>query len=264
MAYKKLKLWFDEDLAKLLADKIARIEESFNSEEFIKNVKTRVIDLELKDRIHVISEELYNQLPKNYSKSLSILNQVLGPENDEETGMFKKYYWIMPIAKYVENHGLNDFNISMKFIEEITKRNTGEYTIRPFIEAYPIKTMAIMSEWSTNKNKHIRRLASEGCRPRLPWAKKLNIFIKDPIPIISILNTLKDDKSKYVQKSIANCINDIFKDNKQIAVKIIEDWKQSKPTKECKWIIKHSLRNLLKHNDPWAKEIIKEINSFKV
>lgn len=155
----------------------------------------------------------------------------------------------MPIAKYVEKYGLNDFETSMHLIEEITKRNTGEYAIRPFIEANPEKTMEQMLEWSKNSNKHIRRLASESGRPRLPWATKLNLFIKDPAPLLPILNNLKDDKSKYVQKSVANCINDILKDNKEIGIQLIESWKVENMSKERTWIIKHALRNLIKKGE---------------
>ncbi len=115
-----------------------------------------------------------------------------------------------------------------------------------------------MKLWSKDKNKHVRRLASEGVRPRLPWATKLDQFIENPKPILPILNNLKDDHSKYVQKSVANCINDILKDNSEIGKALIDKW-NVKPTKERKWIIKHALRNLLKANNKWALKVIKEL-----
>jgi len=257
MAYKKLKLWFDKELAEMLADKLLVHISTFNKTSFVKAIDKKTAKLELKDRIEVIADELRNHLTDNYKENSSILTQILGPENEEETGMFTNFYWIMPIAKYVEKYGINDFDTSMELIEEITKRNTGEYTIRPFIEAYPQKTMLKMVEWSTNSNKHIRRLSCEGGRPRLPWATKLDIFIKDPLPLLPILNNLKDDQSKYVQKSVANCLNDILKDNKVIAVQLIEEWKIENMSKERKWIIKHALRNLLKNGDVWAIDIVK-------
>jgi len=162
----------------------------------------------------------------------------------------------MPIAKYIEKYGLDDYKLSIKAIEEITKRNTGEYTIRPYIERYPKKTMAVLQRWSKNKNKHVRRLSSEGPRPRLPWASKLDIFIDDPSPLLPILDNLKDDSSKYVQKSVANCINDILKDNTEIAKSLIEAWMSAEPTKERMWIVKHALRNLIKKEDAWAIGIL--------
>jgi len=185
-----------------------------------------------------------------------LLEQILGEENEKETGMFTEGYWLMPIAKFVEKYGLDDFNVSMKAIEEITKRNTGEYTIRPFIEKYPKRTMKKMLRWSKNKNKHVRRLASEGCRPKLPWASKLQLFVDDPNPILPILENLKDDNSKYVQKSVANNLNDILKDNYPIAINMIKKWANDNPTLERKWIIKHALRNQLKKKNTVAISIM--------
>ena len=169
--------------------------------------------------------------------------------------MFTNFYWLMPMAVYMEKYGLDYFDLSMKAIEEVTKRNTSEYAIRPFLEKYPKEGLQQMKAWSKDKNFHIRRLACEGVRPRLPWASKLDSFIQNPKPILPILNTLKDDPSKYVQKSVANCINDIIKDNREVAEALIEKW-QKGATKERKWIIKHSLRKLLKADDAWAKSMI--------
>lgn len=258
MAFKKLKYWFDKDLAIMLAGKIKPIQPGFDTKNFIKTVDKKVKDLELKDRVEVIADELNVQLNTSYKDSIATLLQILGPENEEETGMFTNFYWIMPIAKLVEKYGLNDFRTSIKAIEAITKRNTGEYAIRPFIEKYPEKTLKVMVKWSTSKNKHIRRLASEGVRPRLPWAQKLQQFIDDPLPIVPILNNLKDDSSKYVQKSVANCINDILKDNFDTGKSIIGNFSK-KPGKERKWIIKHALRNFIKKEDTWALEITNKL-----
>lgn len=257
MAYKKLKYWFDKDLAELLSEKIFSIESNFMRNRFIQNIDTKVRKLELKDRVEVIADELYKELGEDYRVGISILMKILGPENEKETGMFTEFYWIMPIAKYIEKYGLNNFKESMNAIEEITKRNTGEYSIRPFIEKSFDKTMQQIMKWSKDENKHVRRLSSEGVRPRLPWAKKLDIIIQDPKPIIPILNNLKDDKSKYVQKSVANCINDILKDHYNIGKEIVEYWNEKEIGKERKWIIKHALRNLLKSDNEWAIRMIK-------
>tara|TARA_R110000868_G_scaffold259361_6_gene517364 strand:+ start:11683 stop:12459 length:777 start_codon:yes stop_codon:yes gene_type:complete len=256
MAFKQLKLWFDKELAILLSDKILSIEPEFDSKSFIKKVDEGVGALELKDRVELIADELNLTLGKAYPENLAILSQILGPENHEETGMFSNFYWIMPFAKYVEKYGLNEFELSMMAIKEITKRNTGEYAIRPYIEKYPEQTLAQMMEWSKDTNFHVRRLASEGGRPRLPWASKLDMFITDPTPLLPILENLKDDTSKYVQKSVANCINDILKDNPETGKKLINGW-ATKPSKECEWIIKHALRNLIKKSDLWALKIMK-------
>ncbi|MGB0878994.1 MAG: DNA alkylation repair protein [Polaribacter sp.] len=258
MAFKKLKYWFDVELAKLLSDKILAVYPTFKATDFCKKIAQQVDELELKDRVEVFADAFHHFLEEEYTANISILMTILGPENEKETGMFKEFYWVMPIAKYVEKYGLDNFTISIKAIEEITKRNTGEYTIRPFLEKFPNKTIQQMLVWSKDKNKHVRRLASEGVRPRLPWAKKLQSFIENPKSIIPILENLKDDDSNYVQKSVANCLNDILKDNEDFGKKRIEKWIEN-PTKQRKWIVMHAIRNFRKKEAIWALRIVKNL-----
>ncbi|MEM8886746.1 MAG: DNA alkylation repair protein [Bacteroidota bacterium] len=260
MAYKQLKLWFDEELADMLSDKILEIDPTFAKASFIQNISDQISALELKDRIEVFADELEKQLGNGYEANIKILMQILGPENEKEVDMFKRFYWIMPIAKYVEKYGLDHFDLSMEAISEITRRNTGEYCIRPYLEKYPAKTLGIMEKWAEADNFHLRRLASEGGRPKLPWASKLQQFIDDPEPLFPILDKLKDDPKKYVQKSVANCLNDILKDNYSLAKAFISGWMPA-ASKERKWIIKHALRNLKKSKDPWALEVLTTLGS---
>ena len=259
MAYKQLKLWFDKDLALLLSNKLKEVHPNFDSNLFINRVEKGVDKLELKDRVAFIAQQLHICFDEEYHIGRSSLMQILGPENKEETGMFSNFYWIIPIAKYVEDYGRADFSNSMNALVEITKRTTSEYAIRPYIKKFPDKTIKKMLKWSKNKNAHVRRLASEGGRPRLPWASKLQMFIDDPQPLLPILHNLKNDESKYVQKSVANCVNDIIKDNVLTGKELIESWIPNS-TNQSRWIIKHAIRNLLKAGDPWAIDILAEIN----
>lgn len=244
MAYKKLKYWFDNELAESLANKILVIEKSFPKHKFVSSISNSIDGLELKDRIEVFADAFSEFLFNDFEKTIDILDQIMGPENPDEKDMFNNYYWLLPVAKYVEKYGLEDFERSMKSIEEVTKRSTGEYAIRPFYEEYPEKTLQQMIKWTKSKNRNVRRLPSEGLRPRLPWAKKLDLLIIDPSPLIPILENLKDDSSKYVQKSVANCINDIVKDNPEIAKELLDSWQVDAISKERQWIIKHASRNL--------------------
>lgn len=255
MAYKQLKLWFDADLAELLADKLLTKGVDFDKASFVNSVAENLTYLELKDRVELMADALHSHLTAEYNTAVSHLMDILGPKNEKETGMFKEFYWVMPIAKYVEKYGLDYFDTSMSAIREITQRNTGEYTIRPYLEKFQEQTLQVMHDWSKDSNKHLRRLSSEGVRPRLPWASKLDQFIQDPMAIFPILDNLKDDTSKYVQKSVANCINDVLKDNPEIGKTWIENWVPM-ATKQRKWIIKHAMRNLLKAEDPWATGVL--------
>ncbi len=255
MAYKQLKLWFDGELAELLVEKFQARAIDLDKDSFVKAVSEKVDALELKDRVECIADELNLHLSGNYQNKVGYLRNILGPENEKETGMFKEFYWVMPLAKFVEKYGLEHFDESIGAIYEITKRNTGEYTIRPYLEKYPTKTLEVMLSWSQDSNKHVRRLSSEGVRPRLPWASKLDSFINNPTPILPILENLKDDPSKYVQKSVANCVNDILKDNPEVAKSLVDGWVIN-ATQPRKWIIKHALRNLIKKQDPWALRVV--------
>lgn len=113
-------------------------------------------------------------------------------------------------------------------------------------------------KWSKDKNVHVRKLSSEGLRPRLPWAKKLEQFIIDPRPILPILKNLKEDESMFVKKSVANNQNDILKDNYDIGIRVLEEWSKSK-NKNTRWIIKHALRNEIKRENPQTIKILKDI-----
>ena len=262
MAFKKLKLWFDGELADLLSSKIQEVHPSFNGTAYREMVDNAVEPLELKDRVEVMGDYLGEILGLGYLGNVKVFLQIMGPENPHETGMFTEYYWLMPVAKYVEKYGLDDFDLSMQAIEEITKRNTSEFTIRPYLLQYPEKTLAQMLAWTSHENRHVRRLASEGIRPRLPWATKLQAYIDDPRPILPIWERLKDDPSKYVQKSVANGLNDILKDNFQIGRDIIEEWRIS-PTPQRAWILKHAIRNYRKKEISWAMELTQEMSRIK-
>ena len=255
--YKKLKYYFDRELALLLADKIKDHVHDFNEKDFINCICDSIDNLELKARVELIADCLHQHLPDKYEKAVSALLKILGPENESETGMFTIGYWLMPIAFFVEKFGLNDFLVSVKTIYEITKRHTGAFAVRPFLEKYPEKMLDVMHKWSTDENVHVRRLSSEGIRPRLPWARKLELTVKQPQRVLPILENLKQDKSKFVQKSVANCLNDILKDNYETAISVLKTWSSSSD-KNTLWIVKHALRNEIRKNNPDALVLIRK------
>ncbi|MCX6703413.1 MAG: DNA alkylation repair protein [Candidatus Zambryskibacteria bacterium] len=232
---------FGEDLAVLLANKISAVYKKFDVKGFVKDTKKEVTGKSYTQRVEVIAVLLKQYLPEKYPEALEILLQILGPENQEETGMFTNFYWLMPVGKFVEKYGLDHFALSIKVIEEITKRNTGEYAIRPYARTYPDKTLAVCTKWAKSKNFHLRRLASEGLRPKLPWATKLDAWKDNPKPIFEILELLKEDEVKFVKKSVANHVRDWVKVNPKEAEKIMSRWSKSK-NEHTKWIIKHAQR----------------------
>ncbi len=236
------KEYFDEKLAQILADKIIQVYPQFDTKTFLTRTRVQVRDLELKARIEVITDLLHELLPQAYPKALDILVQILGEENQKETGMFTEFYWIMPIAFFVEKYGVSHVSESIKALEEITKRNTSEYAVRPFIRTYPQKMLKTHVTWSKSQNVHVRRLASEGLRPKLPWATKLDVFTITEI--LPVLENLKEDSSKFVQKSVANTLRDYCKIQPKETLHILQKWSKS-TNPHTKWIVKHAIRKNL-------------------
>ena len=233
--------YFGVPLARILSDKIISTGYDFEDRRFIKKVASNCEDLSLTERVELIADKLKEHLPKNFIKATEVLHSIMGPENPRETGMFKNYYWLLPVAKFIEKYGLDYYDVSIQAIAEVTKRNTGEYAIRPFIRKYPKKTLQQMKAWAKSDNFHLRRLSSEGLRPKLPWASKLELFIDDPSPVFEILNILKEDKIRFVQKSVANHLTDYLKVNPAATFEFLKRLKKTK-SEDTRWIIQHAIR----------------------
>lgn len=198
-------------------------------------------DKELKTRLTFIAQTLHKFLPQNFKESTSILKQV-APHFSSYEAMF--------FPAFVEIYGLNEYQTSIDTLAVLTQFSSAEFAVRPFIIKYPEKMMAQMLKWAEHENYHVRRLASEGCRPRLPWACALPEFKRDPTMVLPILEKLKDDNEDYVYRSVANNLNDISKDNPQIVVNIAQHWMEGKPNKSRLWLVKHACRGLLKNAEP--------------
>ena len=234
---------FGSNLAELLSEKIKTVFPAFDDKTFISEVTEEVIDRTYTERILIISQALRRHLPQDYPEAISILVSILGEENPNETGMFTHFYWVLPIGKFISEYGLAHFNVSIKAIEEVTKRNTGEYAIRPFARKYPEETLKVCKSWATAPSFHLRRLASEGLRPKLPWAPKLGTFIDNPDPVLEILELLKEDEVMFVKRSVANHLTDWLKVNPSAVRSLIERWKTSS-NKHTQWIIKRATRKI--------------------
>lgn len=235
--------YFGESLAELLSDKIIAVYKDFNKVNYMNAIRENCVNLGYTKRIELHADQLNNYLPKDFKEASKILVSILGEENKNETGMFKEYYWIMPIGKYIEKYGLEYFEESLNAIEEITKRNTGEYAIRPFIRKYPEKILQKMTIWAMSENFHLRRLASEGLRPKLPWATKLDTYNENPEPVFKILEILKEDEVLFVKKSVAHHLTDWLKINKEPTAILINRWSKS-DNKNTQWIIKRATRKI--------------------
>jgi len=241
-----LKNIFNPVFIKKLSVSLKKQFNSFSEKEFSKDVLDKNWNsLELKQRVRHISLMMDKHIKGSYKEKVKGLyvpaSEIVSLEG-----------FIFP--DFVEVFGLNDFETSVKAIEHFTKYSTGEFAIRPFIIKDQERTLKKMLEWSKNKNHHVRRLSSEGCRPRLPWAMALPAFKKDPSPILPILENLKKDNEDYVYRSVANNLNDISKDHPELVLQICKSWKNCQPNID--WVIKHSCRTMLKKGDAKALSII--------
>lgn len=234
--------WYGGTLAQLLTHKITPIYPQFNGEAFIKTIIIETDNKMYSARLQIFAEQLKRFLPSDYPEALKIIVNILGEENPNQTGTVSEYYWVLPLAKFVELYGLNHFELSMNAIAEITKRSTGEFAIRPYIRQYPKETLLVLNQWVKADNFHLRRLASEGLRPKLPWATKLDTFINNPYPIFSLLSALKADEILYVKKSVANHLADWIKVNPEAVKPLLKEWQKSS-NKNTQWIVKYALRN---------------------
>lgn len=241
-----LKNEYNESFVNKLGDLLAERDESFNLDGFVcaiinDNWEAR----ELKARMRHITNMVHAHSSLDYPSQLKIMTEI----SVHFGGLAG-----MTFPDYVEVYGLDYLEESMKAMKEMTKYSSSEFAIRPFIVKYEKEVMQSMLEWSQDENEHVRRLASEGCRSRLPWAMALPAFKKDPSQILPILENLKGDDSLYVRKSVANNINDITKDNPEVALVLCERWYGKNA--HTNWIVKHGLRTLLKNGNERTLQII--------
>jgi 3-methyladenine DNA glycosylase AlkC len=244
-----LKDMFNRDTVQALADALQKAYSNFPVEDFLSGVfddswESRA----LKARVRHITSVLSNLLPFDYSSNLEILQNALPLLSAQG---FEK----MVFPDYVEVYGLEEWSDSMDALEEFTKHVSGEFAIRPLITKYPEKTLTRMQIWADDSHPGVRRLASEGCRPRLPWGMQLKDLVEDPSPILPILEKLKDDPREEIRRSVANNLNDISKDHPDLVVKILTDWQDEENIDRIR-LIKHALRSLIKSGHPGALNLL--------
>lgn len=214
----------------------------FRVDDFINGVMDETWDaLELKARMRRIVLNLGRHLPTDYERALGIIDKVAEGYPEGFTD-----FALMCFPDFVEVYGQDEhhWNLSMAALEKYTAFSSSEFAVRPFIINHEERMMRQMAAWAAHGNEHVRRLASEGCRPQLPWGQALAGFKKDPSPVLDILERLKADPSLYVRKSVANNLNDISKTHPDLVVKIARDWYGK--NKHTDWIVKHGCRTLLK------------------
>ncbi|MDH6267725.1 3-methyladenine DNA glycosylase AlkC [Rhizobium sp. SG_E_25_P2] len=254
-----LKNLFSRELVAWTAFHLQRAAPETEAAPFIETVMARLPDLELKARAQLVADALHDRLPKDPARRFPMLRAMLHPDEGEDDDRGSdaeglRGWAIMPLTLLVGQHGLSDFDAAMALMRDMTKRLTSEFGIRYCLKDDLARGLRIMEDWVDDPNPHVRRLVSEGSRPRLPWAMQLPELIVDPSPMLPLLTRLRDDPSDYVRRSVANHLNDISKDHPRLTVDLARDWAKDAPPERLS-LLKHGLRTLIKKGDPGALEI---------
>jgi 3-methyladenine DNA glycosylase AlkC len=249
----RMKDSYGPDVALWVGDRLALVLPSLDAQAFAAECLPGYEDLELLDRARRITEVMARHLPTDPAVAVGIITASLGPIEDGLTGMQPFRY--LPFVFYVGQFGLGAFEESMTAQYELTRRFTAEFSIRPFLIQHEAATLARLQQWTRDPDPHVRRLVSEGTRPRLPWAPRLPAFIADPTPVVELLELLRDDPSEYVRRSVANNLNDISKDHPHLVVSLAGSW-WADGDEQRRRMLRHALRTLVKRGDPDALEVL--------
>ncbi|KQS99225.1 MULTISPECIES: DNA alkylation repair protein [unclassified Rhizobium] len=230
-----------------MAGNVAEQFSGFDRDRFVKLASKDINQLELMQRALQIRDALVETLPDDFEQAAAILSASL--PQDRRTGITG--WALLPVSQFVAQKGLGHFDLSLELLKKLTPHFTAEFGIRPFIHADQDRALKTIGTWASHPNHHVRRLASEGTRPRLPWAMRLPALMRDPQPILPILTALLDDPQDYVRRSIANSLNDIAKDHPALVAAFVgEHIGGASP--ERKQLLRHASRTLLKKGDTTA------------
>ncbi|NLD67899.1 MAG: DNA alkylation repair protein [Limnobacter sp.] len=259
-----LKSAYGPDVVRRIARGLAAADASFRADAFEADALDGFDALELMPRVHRIAEALQRHLPSDYPRAIGVLLASLQTTGQARPASPMAAFLYLPHTMYVARHAGDaaHFELSMQALHALTQRSTAEYAIRPFIERHPERTLARLRQWTADDNEHVRRLVSEGTRPRLPWAARLREFQRDPAPVLALLERLKDDPSEYVRRSVANNLNDIGKDHPALLLATCGRWLDGEQLDGAQLpaprrvLVCHALRTLLKQCDPQALALL--------
>ncbi len=246
-----LKNQFGTDVAAAIATMIQAVHPAFLTQAFVKDCLLDYQERELIARARHIADMMYRYLPPAFPEAVTILLASAQQPLTRQVSNGMDGFLFMPHLYFVAQYGLGHFEPSMLAQHALTQRFTAELSIRPFLQHHPRQTLERLAQWAHDPNEHVRRLVSEGTRPRLPWAPRLAQFQADPRPVLQLLEKLRDDPSPYVRRSVANNLNDIGKDHPDLLVDTARRWLLG-ASSEREQIVRHALRWAVKQGDPAA------------
>ncbi|CAH0355595.1 DNA alkylation repair protein [Sphingobium sp. CECT 9361] len=231
---------------RVIASAGASVSRHFDQAVFLSSASNGLAGLSIMGRVRHIADALKAALPDRFEDAL----EIVGAMAPQLTHGFQA----IAVTEFVARYGLDDVDRSLDALAHLTRFGSAEFAVRPFLAQDTERTLAIMARWTGSPDEHVRRLASEGSRPRLPWASRIPAFKANPTLAVAILESLKADPSTYVRKSVANHLNDIAKDRPDWLLHRLADWQNGDPG--TTWIIRHALRTLIKEGNPRALALI--------
>jgi 3-methyladenine DNA glycosylase AlkC len=250
-----LKAQFGPEVPRAIAAAIARAHPVFPTRAFVAQALRGYEDLELLPRARHVARALADHLPRDYPAALDVVLRALGPPSSSTAGGGIASFAYLPYVYWIAEHGLDHLDASVHAMHAITQRFTFEFGIRPFVERHPREMLAVLSRWCDDPSPQVRRLVSEGLRPRLPWASRLRVFERDPRPVIALLERLRDDPDEAVRRSVANHLNDLGRADPALLVEVCTRWAQDATPGRVR-LIRHALRTLVKRGDPHALAVL--------
>jgi 3-methyladenine DNA glycosylase AlkC len=245
----------------LIGESFKDVVEGFKIKAFRKDAEDESQGLPFKEKTASIGKVLRRYLPADEMTALNALSDSLGPKLNQTENNGLRVMFYMPHSHVLKGFAstgdkeLFDRAVGVNFA--LTSRFTAEFSIRPFLKARLDRCLKLLSERISDPDPHIRRLISEGTRPRLPWAGHLYDIREDPSFTMPLLEALKTDDCRYVTRSVANHLGDIGKDHRDLLLNTCERWtliSESKglsieSAKELRWIVRHALRHPAKKGD---------------
>ncbi len=246
-----------------LAHNIQCVDAAFPAGQFCTTALTGLEPLAIMQRGRYIARMLHQFLPGTYVEAVQVLMASLTPEQLDAETMGLAGFFYLPYSFFISEYGQdaqhnagNDpFEVSMLALHALTTRFTSEFAIRPFLIQQQQRTLEQVNRWVTDPNPHVRRLCSEGARPRLPWGTRLASLVADPTPTLPILERLKEDPSLYVRRSVANHLGDIAKDHPDLVYATCERWLREGASADLQRLIRHAVRYPAKGGNARALKI---------
>ena len=245
----KMKDFFLPAVVEDLAERVAATGIAFDKAGFLAHVLPDLETLEYSGRLNLIVDGFDATVDADFEVLVEALQKALGPEPETEFGEFM----FLPFLNLIPVRGLGDPVKGLQALMVMTRWFSAEFSVRPFLDADPMGALKTLSEAAHHPSPEVRRLASEGTRPRLLWGLRLIAFVNDPTPLFPVLSALYADPDAAVRRSVANSLNDITKDHPGKVLDLLGEWRdQGKLGEEFDGFARHAMRGLIKDGDERA------------